>query len=160
MLYCYHCGEEIDEHKIEAEGSSYEKAQGQEIDENTSVSYVCPRCGHLIHKGASEADLKSLSAASHAEIQRGRNSFAQGMGFTSLGVISLILCYVFFLLAHKATQQNALIRTCPEYFVFLVLLVVGSLLFGAGLTLDLLGACKIRRYQNLLSEIQKKTFFQ
>jgi hypothetical protein len=158
-MYCYHCGEKIDEHKIEAKVSSLEQNKDV-IDEKTTVSYVCPRCGYLIHEGATEQDIKSLSAASHAEIQRGRNLFARGMGATSIGAICLILAVVFFRLSFKPAQQNKLITTCPEFYVFIVLLVVAILLLIYGITFVVLGHNKKAQYEKLLGDIQDKTFFQ
>ena len=74
-MYCYHCGYKINEEAIEAKSSTRQKyAEDASID--ADVQYVCPRCGHLIHHGYKKEDLKSLSAACHAELQRGRNDFA------------------------------------------------------------------------------------
>jgi hypothetical protein len=157
-MYCYHCGKEIDEHRIEAKKPSL--INGEEVDENTTVSYVCPRCGWLIHKDASELEMKSLSAASHAEIQRGRNFFAQGMGYVCVGVISLIVAYVFFLLAHKANLQYQLIMSSPEFVTSMVLFAFGGSMFILGSILVIIGILKKHKYQELLKEINNKTFFQ
>jgi predicted RNA-binding Zn-ribbon protein involved in translation (DUF1610 family) len=158
-MYCYHCGKKIDEHKLEKQRSSIEAGKGQ-ADENTKVSYVCPRCGYLIHEGQTEQDLKSLSAAAHAEIQRGNNFFAIGMGNASIGSICLILAFVFFRLSFKPGQNNRLDRSCPEYFVFWILLAVGIILFAWGVTYVVIGQLKKRKYQHLLKDIQTNTFFQ
>jgi hypothetical protein len=158
-MYCYHCGKKIDERKLEAKGSSLE-ANAEVLTSATKIEYVCPRCGYLIHEGHDEQDIKSLAAAAHAEIQRGNNSFAQGMGLTSVGVISMILAWIFFRLSFKPAQQNQLIRTCPEYFVFWILLVAAVILLGFGLTLVIIGAIKKHDYQILLKDVQNQTFSQ
>ena len=50
-MYCYHCGYEIDEQKIEAKSSTRQKYIDQ-APLDADIQYVCPRCGHLIHEGA------------------------------------------------------------------------------------------------------------
>ena len=71
-MYCYHCGYQLDEKKVEKKKSSF--ALDAEIKEDTTVSYICPRCGHLITSNMQEEDRKALSRASHAQIQRGNNT--------------------------------------------------------------------------------------
>lgn len=158
-MYCYHCGYEIDEHKIEAKGSSLEKHQ-DEINEETTVSYVCPRCGHLIHEGHTEQDIKSLSAASHVEIQRGNNSYAMGMGGTVLGTICLILAVVFFRLSYKPGLQNQLVVNCPEFYVSIILAVASVALLGYGITNVVIGIRRKKKYQEVLNDIRRETFVQ
>ena len=86
-MYCYHCGYEIDEHKIEMKQSSFEVVQ--DGDMSTSIAYVCPRCGHLIKENATEQDIKALTRACHAELQRSRNDVARGMSSLVFGAILL-----------------------------------------------------------------------
>jgi DNA-directed RNA polymerase subunit RPC12/RpoP len=159
MLYCSHCGKKIDEHKIEKKRSSLEASKNQ-INGATEVAYVCPRCGWLIKKNLTDEDVKSLSTASHAEIQKGRNSFAWGMGMNMIAIISLILAYVFFLLSHKTANQGNLVPTCPEFVVCILFLVVGSLLVMTGLIFTFLGVYRMESYKSLLKDIQNKTFYQ
>ena len=96
MLYCPHCAYLLDEHQVEATKSSYDLALDVEIDEDATIKYVCPRCGHLIHANLSHDEVKELSRASHAQVQRGNNSFATGMCLNLLGVILLIISLIFF----------------------------------------------------------------
>lgn len=159
MLYCSHCGKKIDERKLEMKSSSLQNNQ-EKINEKTEVGYVCPRCGWLIKKNLTPEDVKSLSAASHAEIQKGRNSFAWGMGFNMIALICLILAYVFFLLSHKTANQGNLVTTCPEFFVFMILIIGGSLLLIVGLVFTGVGIFKKKEYQELLKSIQNQTFYQ
>jgi len=158
-MYCYHCGYEINEKKIEAKGSSLEKNEDK-INDSTKVSYVCPRCGHLIHEDGTDLDIKSLSAASHAEIQRGRNSLASGMGNLCIGIIALILAFVFFRLSFKPGQQNQLVTTCPEFYVCLILFVVAAVLIVLGIVFTTIGLIKKHKYEELLKDIKNETFVQ
>ena len=104
-MYCYHCGYEIDENKIESKSSTRQKYIN-EAPLDANIQYVCPRCGHLIHEGYEEKDIKSLSAACHAELQRGRNDFARGMSNVSLAIIFGVTGFIFLLLSRKADIQN------------------------------------------------------
>lgn len=158
-MYCYHCGKEINEKKVEAKSSTVEKNSSSFV-EGTSVSYVCPRCGHLIHKGESAEDVKSLARASHAEIQRGRNNFAMGMGFTCIGFIALVLAIVFFILSFKPGQGHQLIVNCPEFYVSMVLFASSAASLIYGITMDVLGRVKIHKYEGLLRDIHDEVFFQ
>jgi hypothetical protein len=158
-MYCYHCGYEINEKKVEAKSSTVEKNHDS-FKEGTTVSYVCPRCGHLIHAGEDETDIKSLSRASHAEIQRGRNSFASGMGFVCIGAIALVLAGIFFRLSFKPGLQNQLVFNCPEFYVAMVLFPasLASLIYG-GINV-FLGVKKVKKYENLLQDIHNQVFYQ
>ena len=102
-MYCYHCGKKINEKKIETADSTYKQVKDLTIDENTEISYICPRCGHLMTHGTSYEKIKSLSRASHAELQRGRNHYARGMANNILGLILLTTSIIFLLLSKKAT---------------------------------------------------------
>ena len=133
-MYCTHCGKEINEEKLESKKLSQALHEG-EIDENTSVEYVCPRCGHLIHKDVSDQEIKTLAAASHAEIQRGRNFFANGMSCNAIGAILLILAVIFFFLAKKPSNNFELVTTCPEFFVSIAFFAVGGVLVIVGIIL-------------------------
>lgn len=159
MLYCTHCGKRIDEHKVEKKAAS-EEIYSEQMDGETKVAYVCPRCGWLVHKDVSEEEKKSLAAASHAEIQKGRNAFAQGMSFNMIALILLVLSYVFFLLSHKANNQNRISYSAPEFWVFVVLLAVGALLLIAGIVLTVLGVTKRKHYEKVLLALQNQTFYQ
>jgi hypothetical protein len=158
-MYCYHCGYELDEKRVEAKAPTRE-TEASSFKDGTAVSYVCPRCGHLIHAGSDETDIKSLSRASHAEIQRGRNTFAYGMGATCLAVIGLILAGIFLRLSFKPGLQNQLILTCPEFFVSMTLFVVGGIALIYGLISVFIGEKKVRHYERLLREIHTATFTQ
>jgi prepilin signal peptidase PulO-like enzyme (type II secretory pathway) len=158
-MYCYHCGYEIDESKLEKKSSSFEKFQDK-VDDKTKVSYVCPRCGHLITPDANDEDVKSLSRAAHAQMQRARNSFATGMGNISIGVIALIIAILFFFLAKKPSNGYVLVTTCAEFYVFLVLAIISVILLVAGAIFVSIGLAKKRHYHALLQDINNKTFVQ
>lgn len=156
-MYCYHCGYKIDEKKVEAKKSSY--SLSEEIDENTTISYVCPRCGHLTHANMEEEDRKALSRAAHAQIQRGNNNFALGMSFNSIGIILLVISIIFFFLSIKPSVGH-LVTNCAEFYVFVVLLALAIILLSSGIYFTFVGIVKKRHYQNLLKDLNNKTFVQ
>ena len=158
-MYCCHCGKEIDVGKIEKKRLSVASFQ-DEVDDQTEVQYVCPRCGHLVHTHVTEQEIKTLSAASHAEIQRGRNFFASGMSLNLIGAIILILAVIFLALAHKPANNFALVTTCPEFYVCIAFFVICAILIGGGLVLTTIGILKKAKYQQLLKDIQNQVFYQ
>ncbi len=159
-MYCTHCAKKIDETKLEAKTSSLGLADGKEIDENAKIAYVCPRCGHLIHADVTPEEVKSLSRAAHAQIQRSRNFFATGMGMASVGAILFIIAAMFFVLAHKPSNGYRLTTSSAEFLVAAVfgLIAVILLLFGGFLVIRSL----IRKKRNsaLLRDINNGTFVQ
>jgi len=157
-MYCPHCAKRINEDKIEAKHSSFDSEV--EVMEGSSVSYVCPRCGHLVHAGLDEKEIKSLSQAAHAQIQRARNNFASGMGMVSIGAIALILSILFFFLAKKPTNQYRLVTDCAEFYVFVVLLIAAVILLAAGGTFVVIGLAKKQQNSRLLKDINNRTFVQ
>lgn len=158
MLYCCHCGKRIDEHKLEQISPTLNAEQ--EISSEVDVQYICPRCGHLIHKGLTEENSKELSRASHAQIQRANNSFARGMSFNGIGLITLIISIIFFILAHKPAKGYQLVTGCAEFYVFLVSLILVVILLGFGAYLTVIGAINKRHYSQLLKDLNNKTFVQ
>ncbi len=158
-MYCYHCGYEIDENKIETKSSTRQKYIN-EAPLDADIQYVCPRCGHLIHEGHEEKDIKSLSAACHAELQRGRNDFARGMSNISLAIIFGITGFIFLLLSRKADIQNRISVACPEFWVFVALAIATVILVALGIMLLVRGIGRNRKYTKLLNDINTKTFVQ
>lgn len=159
-MYCYHCGYKIDEHKIEKKQSSFKQVEEVEIDSETEVQYICPRCGHVIHGGMNEEDSKELSRASHAQIQRANNSFARGMCLNALGGILLIIAIIFFILANKPSQGFVLQTNCAEFYVFIGATVISVILLGIGVTLTVIGVSTKSHYSQLLKDLNNKTFVQ
>lgn len=157
-MFCCHCGYEINEHKIEQKRSSF--SGYSETDLNTSVKYVCPRCGHLIHDNVSQDDIKSLTRACHSELQRSRNDTARGMSSLVLGGILLLIGIVFMLLSRKADNQFRVTVSSPEFWVFLVLTIISVILLVLGAISLSCGLVKSRKYSELLKDINNKTFVQ
>ena len=158
-MYCYHCGYKLDEKKLESKSSTRQKyAEVASLD--TKINYVCPRCGHLIHEGCDEKEVKSLSVACHAELQRGRNDLARGMSSLSIAVILGVTGFVFLLLSRKADLQMRISTTCPEFWVALVLGVTAVILLVLGTFFTSRGVSRKHRYTNLLKDINAKTFVQ
>lgn len=158
-MYCYHCGYEINEEKIEKKSSTRQKYIN-DAPLNADINYVCPRCGHLIHAGCDEKDIKALSVASHAELQRGRNAFARGMSSVSIAVILGIISFIFFLLSKKADNQYRVTINCPEFWVFLILAIITVILLVFGGYLVFQGVTRNKKYTKLLKDINTKTFVQ
>lgn len=157
-MYCTHCAKKIDETKIEKQSSSFGLVD--EVGENTKISYVCPRCGHLIHADITPEETKSLSRAAHAQIQRSRNDFASGMGLTSVGAIALAISILFFFLAKKPSNNYRLVTDCAEFYVFLLLGILSIILLAMGISLVCIGLLKKKANLTLLQEINDQTFFQ
>lgn len=157
-MYCYHCGYNLDEKKVEQKESTYKRIEGLDVD--TTINYVCPRCGHLIHENASNEDVKSLARACHAELQRGRNDFARGMSNVSIGIILLVTSIVFLLLSRKADNQFQITVSSPEFWVFLVLAIISVILLTLGVIFTVLGLKRKVTYTSLLKDINNKTFVQ
>ena len=160
MLYCYHCGYELNEEKLEQKKSTRQEFKDQ-ASVSAEIQYVCPRCGRLIHFGHNEEEKKSLSRACHAELQRGRNDFARGMSCLALFIITFITAIVFLLLSNKTTGNGRAISTsCAEFWVFLALAIVSVVLVVIGVYRTLLGLKRKRIYTRLLTDINNDTFVQ
>lgn len=157
-MYCTHCAKHINEAKLEAKQSSYDP--NVEIKEDSQLSYVCPRCGHLIHADINEEETKSLSRAAHAQIQRARNSFASGMGMVSIGVIAGIIAVLFYFLARKPSNRYQLVTTCAEFYVFIVLAVIAVILLIIGGVFVFRGLTSSKKNHQLLQDINNRTFVQ
>ena len=157
-MYCYHCGYKIDEHKLESERSSYKIVEDMEIDENAQISYVCPRCGRLIHADMSYDESKELSRASHAQVQRGNNSFATGMCLNSLGLILLVISIVFLLLSNKPSV--GFVFNCGEFYVSAATMVLSVILLGFGIYQTIHGLKLKTHYTKLLKDLNNQTFVQ
>ena len=156
-MYCYYCGKKIDEAKL---NKAMVSDVDHEIPEGSEHSFVCPRCGHLIHEGASEEDVKSLSRASHAQIQRAKNSLAVGMGSLCIGIIGAIIAILFFFLAKKPSNHYQLVTTCAEFYVSVVLGAISVCLLIFGTVYVVMGGLSHRRYTSLLQDINNQTFVQ
>ena len=158
-MFCYHCGYEIDEKSIEAKSSS-RKPYAEEATLDAEVQYVCPRCGHLIHAGMDQKDIKSLSVACHAELQRGRNDFARGMSNLSIAIILAVISFIFLQLSKKADNQFKISSSCPEFWICIVLGVIAAILIVFGAVLVTRGVTRKHKYTGLLKDINTKTFVQ
>ena len=160
-MYCYHCGKKIDEHKLESKLSSYELAEGQLETLDAQVNYVCPQCGHLIHDNASQEDIKSLSRAAHAQLQRGSNHFASGMGLSMMAIIIGALAVTFLLLSFKTEGGvKILTSTSSTFYVFVAMTAVALILLGFGIYNLIVGVSKKITYSALLKDLNNKTFVQ
>jgi hypothetical protein len=159
-MRCTYCGKYIDEAAADKKALNRPLSDGKAVPEGAKVAYVCPRCGHLIHSDVTPEEVKSLSRAAHAQLQRGRNDFARGMGMVSIGAIALVISIIFYLLARKPSAQYTLVTTCAEFYVFVVLLIISVILLSVGGVFTFLGLKKKREYTSLLKDINNQTFVQ
>jgi len=159
-MYCYHCGYKLDEAKIEKKQSSFDGFSDEELASNPELTYICPRCGHVIRRGMTVEDSKELSRASHAQIQRGNNNFAIGMCFNVLGAILLALGLLFYLLAKKPAQGFVLQVNCPEFYVSMTFILISVILLGFGIVKTIIGIRTKHQYSQLLKDINNQTFVQ
>ena len=158
-MYCCHCGLEVNEGKAFKNKNFIDASSCSK--EDVALAYVCPRCGHLIKANVSEEDVKALSRASHAQVQRGSNSFAKGMWMTSVGVILGVIAFLFFLLSRKTKAGVTVIRTDQsQFWVFVVLAVIGVILLGFGIYYAVTGHNTRRKYLLILKDINNNTFIQ
>jgi DNA-directed RNA polymerase subunit RPC12/RpoP len=159
-MYCYHCGKHIDEHKLEEAQSSFDGIE--EIESlDAQINYVCPQCGHLIHADASQEDLKSLSRAAHAQLQRGSNHSASGMGLTMFGIIIAALAVTFLLLSFKTEGGvKVLVTTTSTFYVFVGMTAIALILLVFGVYNVIVGVLKKITYSALLKDLNNKTFVQ
>ena len=157
-MYCYHCGYKLDEHKVEAKKSSFDIVKDIEVVDDVQVQYVCPRCGRLIRSGMTYEDSKALSRASHAQVQRGSNSFATGMCLNSLGIILLVISIVFLLLSNKPSV--GFVFNCGEFYVSAATMVLSVILLAFGIYQTVLGIKLKLHYTKLLKDLNNQTFVQ
>lgn len=122
--------------------------------------FVCPRCGKLVRHNLDEEDIKSLARASHSEIHRGRNNISSGMCGLMIGVILTIIGFMFFALSFKATNNGQLDTSCVEFYVFVVLLLLGIGIIVYAIVSIVIGRGKIKRYEDLLRNINNDSFHQ
>lgn len=158
MLYCPHCAYLLDEDKVENKSSSYDLTKEIEIDEEAQIKYVCPRCGHLIHANLNHDEVKELSRASHAQVQRGNNSFASGMCLNLLGVILLIISLIFFILSNKPAK--GFVMNCGEFYVAVATMVISVILLSFGIFKTVVGLRLKMHYTKLLKGLNNQTFVQ
>lgn len=157
-MYCYHCGYKLDERKVETKKSSFDIVKEVEVDEDVQIQYVCPRCGHLIRANMSYEDSKALSRASHAQVQRGSNSFATGMCLNLLGIILLIVSIVFLLLSKKPSV--GFVFNCGEFYVSAATMILSVILLGFGIFQTVRGVLLKAHYTKLLKDLNNQTFVQ
>ena len=157
-MYCYHCGYKLDERKVETKKSSFDIVKEVEVDEDVQIQYVCPRCGHLIRANMSYEDSKALSRASHAQVQRGSNSFATGMCLNLLGIILLIVSIVFLLLSKKPSV--GFVFNCGEFYVSAATMILSVILLGFGIFQTIRGVLLKAHYTKLLKDLNNQTFVQ
>lgn len=158
-MFCHYCANKVDVKKLEATKPTLTNFKDIATSD-TKVVYVCPRCGHIMHEGLNEEEIKSLSRAAHAEYLRGGNAFSTGMSMTLFGTILLIIAFLFFLLSFKADAGGKLVTSCAEFIVCVALGIISVILLGFGITLVVRGILTKRKCHLLLKDINNQTFVQ
>lgn len=148
-MYCSNCGFKLKEKHLKSIDKS-----------NIDTAYVCPRCGHLIKKGLNEQEVRNLSAASHTEIHKARNSLNRGMCGLLIAIILLAVSTMFLMMSFKATAGGALVTNCMEFYTFILTITfgVGSLVYG--ILHFVIGVVNLRVYNHLLKDIANDVFEQ
>ena len=145
----------------DADVDSQEDDMFVEVDTDARVNYLCPQCGHLAHNDLSPEELKSLSRASHSQLQRGANSFARGMALNLIGIIIGILAISFLLLSYVSKGGHKYLDPSKSTFlVFVVMAVMAVILLVVGVYSTVVGISKKTRYTKLLKDLNNKTFVQ
>lgn len=158
-MFCHYCSNKVDVKALEKRSPSLTMFK-EVANSETKVVYVCPRCGHIMHEGLNEEEIKSLSRAAHAEYLRGGNAFATGMSMTLFGFILFVIAFLFFLLSFKADAGGNLVYTCAEFIVCCALGFISVILLGIGITLVVRGILTKRKCSLLLKDINNQTFVQ
>ena len=136
MYYCRFCGHETKE----------------ELD-------ACPKCGELFGKTElTHNDARKLVQTLHKNETFSREKSDAAMVFIILGIIALILGTLFFVLAYKLADANALVRTLSttafEFWVALFLLAVGATILVYGLIVLVIHFSRLKRLSLKIEEIR------
>lgn len=136
MYYCRFCGHETK----------------QELD-------ACPKCGELFGKTElTHTDARKLVQTLHKNETFSREKSDAAMVFIILGIISLVLGALFFILAYKLANANALVRTLSttafEFWVALFLLSVGAVILVYGLIILVIHLSRLKRLTLKIEEIR------
>jgi len=150
-MFCTHCAKEINPKDLNEQ--SADKCGSKKV-------YVCPRCGHLIEDHLSINELKDLSAAAHSEVHKASNDLNRGKSASVIGLILIIISFLFLLMSFKATAGGALVPNCLEFYVFIFLLIVGVGIETYGIVYVVLGTKRKKTYLTLLKDIQNNSFVQ
>ena len=149
--------------KLRANDLNYFKNKLNYNDERkvtTLDSFACPRCGSVIKHNLEENGIKALARAAHSEIHRGRNNISSGMCGLMIGIILACIGFMFLALSFKATNGGQLDPQCVEFYVFIALVLFGFILIVYAFINLFRGKSKIKRYEELLREINNGAFHQ
>lgn len=163
-MFCTNCGYDLskkDIERIKKEISNSSKNGSKVVrTKDTNLTYICPKCGHIIKEGLNEEDVKALSRASHSEIHRSRNIINGGMAAFVISLILAVIGYMFYLMSFKANAGGYLVTDCTEFYVFISLISIAAVGFVYAFVSLFLGIRKNRKYSLLLKDIQNNIFVQ
>lgn len=154
-MFCSNCGYDLKEKEMD-------KAlkENSEVNPEAINTFVCPRCGKIIKPNLNNDEVKALARASHAEIHKSRNLHNTGMAFLVTGIIVSIIAFMFYLLCYKASNQGRFSYDCSEFYVFVVLAIVGLTFLVISCVNLIRGRRKSKLYSTVLKEIQDGVFIQ
>jgi len=130
MIFCKHCAKKISTKKASEAGQVLR----------------CPNCGKEVSAKLEENEIRPLVQKLHKNNNYYRNRIDTGLSFIVIGLTLAIIGLIFYYLAFKlaaadpndpSTKTFILNRESSEYWVFVVGVGVGGLLFVGGLTLSL-----------------------
>lgn len=175
-MYCSKCGYEINEKKAKQikEATSHkldtnkikrliksELEGANEVDATPNeVVYVCPRCGALIHKNLVEPEYKVLSQAAHSEVHKAGNLRNAALCSGAISIIVLAVSFLFCLMSFKVANKGLIDTNCIEFYVFIVLLLLGTGLLVYFIIAFTIAQARNHKYSKLIIDIQNKTFVQ
>lgn len=136
MIYCHNCASKL------KEGTT-----------------VCPECGAEVTSTLKEDEIRPLVQKIHKKSNFFRGKIDNGLSFIVLGLTILVIGFMFYYLSlTEVTDPNnpnlkyeVVSKSAPEFWVFIVGVSVGGILFLAGLALAL-SFSNLRR--NALSDIE------
>ena len=129
MIYCIHCGNQVDEN----------------LD-------TCPICGQpLIKRELEHEEVRTLNRALHNREQKSREKVDNELVYIVLGTTLLIIGALFFFLSFKVNQdtfEKELTFTTPEFWVSMTGLGVGGFMLIWGLVNLTIQKVKVQREIN------------
>ncbi len=129
------------------------------LKKNDASNVKCPQCGHEMVKTISdEGDIRRLVQKLHKKTNDLRHYLSHTLSFLVIGAILLIIAFFFYYLSfsssvNKTTGEKVYIvnTSCSEFWVSMVALAIGGVLFVIGVVLSLIIA---RKKRQILSDIE------
>ncbi len=128
------------------------------LKKNDSSNAVCSQCGHEMVKTLdNEDDVRHLVQKLHKKTNDLRHYISHTLSSLVIGAILLIIAFFFYYLAFSSSVDRTtgekvytVNTSCSEFWVSMVALAIGGVLFVAGVVLSLIIA---RKKRQILSDI-------